>query len=48
MTPGGWIVMLLSVSAVSILFAWCIYKVLTIPDESKKLHGFEGTPPDHE
>ena len=40
--------MLGSVSSVTILFVWCIYKVLTIPDKTKKLHGFEGGPPDAE
>ncbi len=48
MTLGGWLVMVLSVSGVTILFGWCIYKVLTLPDETKKLHGFENNPPDSE
>jgi len=48
MTLGGWIVMLGSVSSVTILFVWCIYKVLTIPEETKRLHGFEQNPPDTE
>lgn len=29
MTTGGWINMLLSVGAVTVLFTWCLYKVLT-------------------
>ena len=48
MTSSGWIIMLLSVGTVTSLFAWCIYKVLTSPEESEKLHGFEIDPPDKE
>ena len=48
MTIGGWIIMLLSVGTVTTLFAWCIYKVLTSPSESEKLHGFEIETPDKE
>ena len=29
MTTGGWINMLLSVGSVTMLFTWCLYKVLT-------------------
>jgi hypothetical protein len=32
-TLGGWIFMTLSVSFVTILCAWCFYRVLTLPDE---------------
>jgi len=28
MNIGGWIIMLLSVGTVSLLFGWCIWKVL--------------------
>ena len=38
--------MLLSVGSVSMLLIWCIYKVLTIPEETKHMHGFEQEPPD--
>lgn len=38
MTPGGWIVMLVSVLAVSSLFVWCIYKVVTTPGETEHIH----------
>lgn len=48
MTIGGWIVMLVSVSAVVTLFGWCIYKVLTLPEEPERMHGFEVKPPDCE
>ena len=28
MTHGGWITMILSVGSVTLLFLWCLYKVL--------------------
>jgi hypothetical protein len=46
MTAGGWIIMILSVGAVATLFSWCLYKVLTTPEESEKIHGFEIDTPD--
>jgi len=46
MTAGGWLIMILSVGAVSVLFFWCIFKVLTTQGEEKKLHGFEFETPD--
>jgi len=46
MTPGGWFVMLVSVGSVTALFIWCIWKVVTTPDESEKLHGFSFETPD--
>ena len=46
MTNSGWIIMAASVGSVSILFAWCIYKVLTTPGETEKMHGFEQSTPD--
>lgn len=46
MTIGGWIIMLLSVGGVTLLFAWCLYKVLSTPGETKKVHGFEIETPD--
>lgn len=48
MTPGGWIVMLVSVTTMTVLFAWCLYKVLTTPDETEKMHGFDRHTPDEE
>jgi len=41
MTWGGWITMILSISVVTALLAWCVYKVLSTPGESEKIHGFE-------
>ncbi|GAB4270395.1 MAG: hypothetical protein Tsb0018_02540 [Opitutales bacterium] len=38
--------MLISVSTVTLLFAWCIYKVLSIPGETEHMHGFEMETPD--
>lgn len=46
MTIGGWIVLSLSISSVTALFGWCIWKVLSIPNETEKLHGFEFETPD--
>lgn len=38
--------MILSVGTVSALFVWCIYKVLSTPQETEHIHGFEQEPPD--
>ena len=46
MNTGGWIIMLLSVGTVSLLFTWCIYKVLSTPGETEHIHGFEIETPD--
>ena len=46
MTLGGWIVMLSSVVGVTVVFLWCLWKVLTTPEESEKLHGFFFETPD--
>lgn len=46
MTPGGWIVMILSVGTVAAVFFWCLWKVLSTPDESETLHGFSFETPD--
>jgi len=46
MDTGGWIIMICSVSAVVLLFIWCLVKVLTTPGESEHMHGFEQEPPD--
>lgn len=48
MNLSGWLVMLLSIGSVVSLFIWCIYKVLTIPQETEHVHGFEQEPPDVE
>lgn len=46
MTAGGWIILIASVGTVTALFIWCLVKVLTVPGETEKLHGFEVEPPD--
>lgn len=46
MTAGGWINMVLSVGSVTLLFFWCVIKVLRTPEETEKLHGFEFETPD--
>ena len=46
MTPAGWIIMAISVGTVSALLIWCVYKVLTIPNETEHVHGFEQETPD--
>lgn len=46
MTSSGWIIMILSVGSVTALLAWCVYKVLTIPEETEHVHGFEQETPD--
>jgi len=48
MTAGGWIVMVLSVGSVVGLFAWCLFKILTTPGETEKLHGLATHTPDEE
>ena len=46
MTSAGLLVMLLSVGTVTCMFSWCIWKVLTTPHETEKLHGTEFETPD--
>jgi len=48
MTALGWLIMFISVGTVTALLAWCIYKVLTIPEETEHIHGFEQETPDTE
>ena len=38
--------MLLSVGTVVSLFSWCIWKVLTTPHETEKIHGVDFHTPD--
>lgn len=46
MTTAGLLVMLLSVGIVVSLFSWCIWKVLTTPHETEKIHGTDFETPD--
>ena len=41
MTPGGWFTMIVSVGFVTILFAWCIWRVLTDKKPEGSIHGME-------
>jgi hypothetical protein len=45
MTIGGLIIMVLSVGAVTLLFGFCLWKVVATR-RPEKLHGFEGEVPD--
>jgi hypothetical protein len=42
MTTGGWITMIVSVGFVTVLFGWCIYKVMAGTEPSDKLHSLDG------
>ena len=46
MTTSGLIIMASSVGTVTLLFSWCVWKVLTTPDEAEKLHAVELHTPD--
>ncbi len=41
MTTGGWINLILSVGFVTLLFVWCIYRVLRGPKDPTKLAHIE-------
>lgn len=38
LTIPGWFVMIVSVGFVTLLLAWCIWKVLTTPGSSEHVH----------
>jgi hypothetical protein len=44
MTTAGFIIMICSVGTVTLLFSWCVWKVLTTPE--KEMHGIELHTPD--
>ena len=49
MQPAGLFVMIASVGTVTVLFAWCVWQVLTQPAaEAEHLHGTECETPDVE
>jgi len=48
MTKGGWINMILSVGFVTILFCWCVYRVLFGKPTPKHLHGLDIDTKDHD
>ena len=41
MTTGGWLTMIVSVGFVTVLFTWCIGKVLSLQGDQKRIHGIE-------
>jgi uncharacterized membrane protein YwaF len=46
MTTSGWLVMLVSVGAVTCLLAVCLYLVFRSGDRAERLHGLESETPD--
>ncbi|MGF1450578.1 MAG: hypothetical protein ACFB21_00715 [Opitutales bacterium] len=45
MNFAGALILLLSVGGVSVFFGWCMYRVLTTPDETEHLHStYDHTP----
>lgn len=49
MQPAGLFVMITAVGTVTVLFAWCVWQVLTQPAaEVERLHGAELETPDVE
>lgn len=40
MTIYGWITLIGAVGMVTLFLIWCFYKAFTLPDETKKLHGY--------
>jgi hypothetical protein len=38
MTAGGWVNLVLSVGFVTVLFAYCIIRVLRVPDAKRERH----------
>lgn len=48
MTTTGAIIMIISVGTSTLLFAWCIWKVLSTPGESEHIHGYGGDLPEEE
>ena len=48
MTPSGWIIMITSITTVTTVFGWCIYKVLKTPGETDHLRGIDPHTPDQD
>ena len=48
MTTAGWIIMISSVGTVTLLFIWCLYRVLAHKPspEPETLHGIDNIVPD--
>ena len=41
MTTAGWIIMIASVGSVTVLFGWCLYRVLSHQTAPESLHGID-------
>lgn len=48
MTPGGWIIMIVSITTVTASLIWCIKKVLETPGEIDHLRGIDPHTPDQD
>ena len=46
MTTGGLLIMLLSVGFVTVLFVYCIIRVMRATPADDSIHGYEGEVPD--
>lgn len=46
MTTAGWLIMGISIGAVCLLLCWCVYKIVSTPNETEHIHGFEQETPD--
>jgi hypothetical protein len=46
MTTSGIFIMIASVGTVTVMFGWCIWKVLVKPDEETKIHSTDFETPD--
>jgi hypothetical protein len=46
MTLAGWIILFASITPVILVFGWCFWKILSTPNETEHIHGFEKEPPD--
>ena len=38
MTAGGWFMMIMSVGGITVLLAWCVYKVIATPGATGHVH----------
>lgn len=38
MTAAGWIIMTLAVTGITGLLAWCVYRVVSTPGSSERIH----------
>ncbi|MCS6971071.1 MAG: hypothetical protein RMM29_03935 [Planctomycetota bacterium] len=45
MSWAGWLTMLAAVGGATALFAWCLWKVLSTPQATERLHGVPDTEP---